>query len=268
MLLNCLDYNTTIQSLENILKVNTDRISEFLDQCRFKVTVEGPFRSFERIEMHEIKEFFNIDQFDFNEVVVHHVAAIINKESYYRNGILNLENLATTDNSFSEFLAQYDISLKINPSGTIYIMKDGKEIGSEYTAYRFSKDQCINGFLLGESALIDTNVKYIRRCPELISHIGRVIIRNSEIERNWTERAIPSLISFRVPIEQIDATTFHGELEYHEKQEFFIIKALEYLLLKQTDYGIENPMIFLKEKATVPPENIISIDELYNKNTM
>lgn len=265
-MLNCFNYEQTINSLEPILNTNRQQIIKFVDSIRYKVKHEG-YWDYSGLSVKEIKDYFKVECFNFESIAVHHVAAILDEESYRENGIMSLGKLLITENSFSNFFHSFGITFNKNPNDQVKMYKDTKVVGTDYTDHRLNKDQCINGFLLGETALTDRNVEHIWYCPELISHIGREILNSDRMEFQWKEQAKPSLLSFKVEIDSIDSTTYgYGNIPIHEKQEFFVCKAIEYLLHKNTHYPYDKNMIFLKEDVSIPPENIIAINRINKRD--
>lgn len=260
-MLNCFNFEQTVKSLEPILDTTSQQIIEFVSSIRNKVKHEGSFWDYSGLEVNEIKDYFKVERFNFESIVVHHVAAILNEESYRENGIMSLGNLIVSDNSFSNFFHSFGITFEKNSNGLVQMYKDNEVIGTDYTDTRFKDDQCINGFLLREKALTSSNVKEMWYCPELIAHISRELLKSDTMKLNWEQQAKPSILSFKVEIDSIDSSTFgYGNKLLHEKQEFFVCKAIEFLLHKITDYPLVENMVFLKEYVSIPPENIIAIN--------
>jgi hypothetical protein len=261
-LLNCIDLVRTYESLGKIL----GHLGKFILQNSKRITCEnGYYWRYDNLTIQDVKSYFNKYEFDFDEIAIYHVVAIINKESYMEKGLLNLGSLAKdSNNDFTNFLKEFGISFRQDREGNPDFEYNGIKISSDYVQHRLQKDQCINGFLLGESCLLDTNVSAIRECPEIIAHISREVINLPNLRNSWMQRAIPSFVSFKVKIEQIDSSTFNKDLSIEEKKEFFLLKSIEYLLFKHTHYPLENPMIYLKENINVCPERIMSITELKN----
>lgn len=260
--LDCRNIESTFISLSRILNVDKKDIVQFLKDNRNRITIDGNSYYYDNLSQNDIKEYFKPEEINFQEITVHHISSILDKNSFLNEGILNLRKLLLTKNSFTNFLSQYEISIRENYPDTLVLLYKGKEASTDYLTYRFKKDRCINGFLFCESALIDSNVSHIRECPELVSHIGREIIGSSDLEKYWKLQGVPSLVSFNVPVNQIHWTTFNGHLELNDQRMYLIFKALEFLLFKYCHYPIENKMIFLEENYDVPPEDIIKVAEL------
>lgn len=263
-MLNCFNFEQTVKSLEPILDTTGQQIIKFANSIRYKVKQEGSFWNYSGLEVKEIKDYFKVERFNFESIVVHHVAAILNEESYRRNGLMSLGDLIITENSFSNFFHSFGITFVKNSNGQVEMYKGNEVIATDYTEHRFNKDQCINGFLLGEKALTSSNVKQMWYCPELIAHISRELLKGDTMELKWKEQAKPSIISFKVEIDSIDSSTFYGygNKQLHEKQEFFVCKAIEFLLHKITHYPFDENMVFLKEDVSIPAESIIAITHI------
>lgn len=267
-MINCFNFEQTIKSLEPILDTTSQEILKFVNLIKYKVKQEGVFWNYSGLEIKEIKDYFKVEHFDFESIVVHHVAAMLDEDSYRNNGLMSLGNLVITQNSFTQFFHSFGITFVKDSNGQIEMYKDNEVIATEYTDHRLKKDQCINGFLLGEQALTSSNVKQMWHCPELISHISRELLKSNKMEMKWKEQAKPSILSFKVEIDSIDSSTFYGSAnkQLHEKQEFFVCKAIEFLLHKVTHYPFDETMIFLKEDVSIPPEDIITITHIDKRN--
>ncbi|MGV2941462.1 hypothetical protein AB5I83_17800 [Mesobacillus sp. LC4] len=263
-ILNCTNIQTTYESLKSILSVDLSELIKFikLNTKRFSFDSKYGYSVYDRPDIKSIQEFFNIHNFDFNSVVVHHATAILNDKSYIDQGIYNLKGLAETpDNTFKTFLNGFDILFEVNSIGEPFFEYKGEKISTEYIDFRFRKDQCINGFLFSYSILEDTNIKEIKHCPELITHLGRQIGIN--LKEEWIQRSKPSMVSFKVDLKQIHGSTFSGQaLNYKERQNHFIKAAFDYLLIFDAimfQYPKDNPMIFLNEDVQISPEDIVNI---------
>ncbi|MCY8957746.1 hypothetical protein MOE39_28880 [Bacillus cereus] len=264
-ILNCIDMEHTFDSISSILDVPMNQVISFLKENKWRISNDKGFWRYDNLEFSDIQEYFNFDIKTclFDEIVVNHIAAIRDKKSYLEVGLLNLKGLATQKNSFTEFLNNYDINIRIDNNGNINWYHNNKQITSDYLKVRSIKDKRINGFLFGAQAPYDSNIRDIKECPEIIKHIANVIIEDSQIPRNWTKQAIPSLISFKVKIEDIDNTTYPEAHSIDEIRQSCILDVFNYLLQTYAFCPIGRArMIFLKEDISIPPSNIISIKTL------
>ena len=265
-ILDCTNIQTTYRSIQSILGVNLSEIINFVieNKCLFSIDSKYGYPSFERPDIKLIKEFFNINSFNYNYIIVHHASAILEDDSYLDKGIFNLKGLAeTSDNSFKKFLSDFKIRYEINSNGTPFFEYQGNKISSDYLERRFSADKCINGFLYSYSILEDTNINQLKLCPEIVAHLGRQI--GIDLRSEWIKRSVPSSVSFKVELEQLHSTTFPyagQNMDYQAKQEYFIKSAIDYLLIEYAimyQYPKDNPMIFLNEDVQVCKEDIISV---------
>jgi len=153
--------------------------------------------NFDRLSIDEIKRYFNISVFDYNELVVHHATSIISKDSYSHSGIYNLKTLAEKpNNSFKDFLLENGIFFKLDTEGYPFFEYKNKRVTSPYLEIRYKKDTNINGYLFSYSVKEDSNVNENRECPEIIKHLGEVI--GIDLKARWEKIAVPSCISFKV----------------------------------------------------------------------
>lgn len=264
-ILNCMDNEHTINSISTILDVPKSQIILFLKENNWRISNTEGFWTYENLEFDDIQKYFDFDinKCLFDEIVVNQIAAILDKKSFLEVGLLNLKGLATQKNSFTEFLHRYAITMNVDNNENIYWYHNNKQITSDYLKDRLTKDQCINGFLFGDEAQHDSNVQRIKECPEIIRHVAEIILQDSKIAENWIMEAIPSLVSFKVNIEDIDETTYPKAHSQNEIRMLYILDIFNYLLQKYALYPIDRTrMIFLKEDITIPPSNIISVKAL------
>ncbi|MDQ6600756.1 hypothetical protein [Bacillus salipaludis] len=262
-ILNCTSVETIYKSLENILGGN---VVGFVgdNNYRIKPPING-FVQFERPTIEYIKDYFRISNFAYDEVVIHHATSLINKSSFLEQGIYNLKTLAEMPFTyFKEFLQKNDIEFKLDQDGFPFFEYNCKRVTSNYLEVRYKRDQCINGYLFAYSIGEDSNIREIRNCPEIISHLGSLL--GKDIKFQWERQSVPSFISFKVKLDDIHHSTFDNEnVTKQEKQEFFILKALEFLLIFDAivySYPKDHPMVYLKENKIITPEDILSIKKI------
>ncbi|MDL4840354.1 hypothetical protein [Aquibacillus rhizosphaerae] len=261
-LLDCTSIVTIYESLEEIIG---PKIRHFVrdHRNRFSLSKHG-IVNFDRVSIEEIKHYFKVSTFDYNEIVVHHAASIISQDSYKYGGLYNLKTLAKkTNNSFKDFLLDNGISFKLDSEGYPFFEYKDKRVTSRYLELRYKKDSNINGFLFSYSLKEDTNIDKIRLCPEIIKHLGEVVGLN--LKAKWEAISVPSGISFKTNLFNIHKDTFGFECSLYIKQEHFIKYSLDYLLIFDAiryEYPKDHPMIFLKADQIVEPKDILSIKTL------
>ncbi|MGN8845212.1 hypothetical protein ACTNDN_20630 [Niallia sp. HCP3S3_B10] len=262
-LLNCTNYESVFKSIKTILGVSHNSLIDFikLNEYRIKLRRDFGYPIFERFEISEIKDYFNIDVFNYDEIIVHHAASLLENSTHLEQGIYNLKRLAETHNSFKLFLSNYGITYDTDRVGTPYFAYNGNKVTSPYLESRFKKDLCINGFLFSYSVLEDTNIKDLKYCPEIVAHLGREI--GIDLRREWIEQSNPCSVSFKVKLREIDNSTLNTSVADNKaKQEYFIKLAIEYLIIDEVmiyQYPKDNPMVFLKEEIQISPERIVNI---------
>ncbi|WP_268624918.1 hypothetical protein [Paenibacillus alvei] len=263
-MLNCLTPNLLKKSLSTILSTNTDDIDKFIISQRFRVKQHGNRWDYDNLDLNSILSFFNvsIEELTFDSITVSHIAAILDKESFFKHGMLSLKALFATENTFISFLAEHGVTLEVEEEKiSIYVHE--KKMSTDYLDYRVEKDQCINGFMFGDDPENDRNISNIKRCPEIVSHIGRELLRDSKLEDEWIKCSTPSVITLKVKIDEIDPTTFPwAAVDDTGGRSYLLLKAFERLLFINTNYPSDNPMIYLKETASISADCIFDIRKI------
>lgn len=264
-MLNCLNPDLMKKSLSTILNTNTDNINKFIFSQRFRVRQEDIRWDYDTLDLNSILSFFNvtIEEIAFDSITVSHISAILDKESFFKHGMLSLKALFATENTFKSFLAEHGVTLEVKKENNLSIYVREKKMSTDYLDYRVEKDQCINGFMFGDDPEYNRNISNIKRCPEIVSHIGRELLRDSKLEDEWIKRSTPSIITLKVKINEIAPTTFPGAVvDDTGGRSHLILKAFERLLFLNTNYPSENPMIYLKETADINAECIFDIRKI------
>ncbi|WP_208915737.1 hypothetical protein [Paenibacillus uliginis] len=117
--------------------------------------------------------------------------------------------------------------------------------------------------MFGDDPENDRNISNIKRCPEIVSHVGQELLRDSKLEDEWIKRSTPSVITLKVKIDEIDPTTFPwAVVDDTGGRSYLLLKAFERLLFLNTNYPSDNPMIYLKETANISAECIFDIRKI------
>ncbi|MFB5676441.1 hypothetical protein ACE3NQ_08570 [Paenibacillus terreus] len=263
-MLNCLTPDLLKKSLSTILSTNTDDIDNFIISQRFRVKQNGIRWDYDNLDLNSILSYFNVstEELAFDSITVSHIAAILDKESFFKHGMLSLKDLFATENTFKSFLSKHGVTLEVKEENISIFVRE-KKVSTDYLDYRVEKDQCINGFMFGDDPENDRNISNIKRCPEIVSHIGRELLRDSNLENKWIKCSTPSVITLKVKIDKIDPTTFPSAvIDDTGGRSYLLLKAFERLLFINTNYPSDNPMIYLKETASISAECIIDIREI------
>lgn len=255
-----------IKSLANILNTTPEEIKTFVMSQHFRVKCEGISWTYDKLELEHILSYFGIKPSEINlsGITVSHVAAIMDKESFIQQGLLSLHSLFSTENTVRSFLKEHGITVESHADGSLRILVNGVPASTEYLDNRLKRDRCINGFLFGDDPEKDRNISHIKECPEFISHMGRELLHTARFEEEWVARSILSVITFQATIEEIDLSTYYTEFKdsIEMNRAFFVLKAFERLLLKETGYPGNNLMVYLKENINISAERIIQIREI------
>lgn len=258
-LLNCSDIDSTYSSVANILGIENSAISNFIvnNQHRFTINKYGYREYTDRLTLSDILNSFNItvDQIDFDYLVVQHVAAIYDRNSFLTKGLMSIRDLFMSDNSVRSKLKEYGLNIGERANGELYIERGGKSVITDYLKHRLERDRCINGFLTWYDAETDSNVRDIRRCPEIVAHIGKEILNSRTLEEDWIQNAQPSIISFKVTVEEIQEINYVPVTKEH-----LLLCAIDCLLKCHAQYDdYQKIMIFLRENLSVDGSRIIEI---------
>jgi|GEM_PF-4853864 len=265
-ILNGLNKSEVIRSLANIINTTPDKIEEFVESQHYRVQSEGISWTYDNLELDHILSHFAITLGDIqmDGVTVSHVAAIMDKESFLQHGLMSLYALFSTDNPVTSFLKEHGITFETQTGRSLRILVNGQPMSTDYLDVRLSKDRCINGFLFGDDPEDDRNISQLKECPEIIGHIGRELLHTSSLREEWISRSIPSIITFKANIEEIDTSTFYDEFKatIEMRRGFFLLKAFERLLFMGTGYLGDNPMVYLKENVNISADRILQIREI------
>jgi hypothetical protein len=178
-------------SLASILNTTPEKIQEFVKLQYFRVRSQGIRWDYDNLELDHILTYFDITprEIVMDSITISHVAAILDKETFFMHGLLSLKSLFSTENTVSSFLLGYGISFEMNSEGNLKILVNGKPKSTDYLDHRIARDRCINGFLFGDDPEADDNVSYMRYCPEIVGHMGRELLQSPTLEREWAERS-------------------------------------------------------------------------------
>jgi len=249
-------------SLANIFNVSVEQIDAFVSSQSYRVRHNEYGTYYDNFEFDVIAKYFGINPQDvrIDAISVSHVSAILDQASFYQHGILSLKSLFLKDTPFKSFLQEFDIELTIDANEKLQLLVNGVPKMSGHLELRTRRDQCINGFLFGDDPEHDDNVSEMLKCPEFIADIGRDVIFSRILEDEWMKRSTPSVISFKVLIEEIDGSTFPFSVEDRtENQCYFLIKTFDRLIFRETGIDSVNPMIYLKENVNIRADRIFHI---------
>ncbi|MEO2259278.1 hypothetical protein ABGV43_20520 [Paenibacillus amylolyticus] len=250
---------TLVESLAKILNVQTKEIIRFVQSHQHRIESRGgqSYNYHDPMTYGHIVSHFqlSLDAKSIDGITVHHVASIISQDSFYKYGLLSLKDLFKFDTPFKIFLHKHGFDIHVDEDGTMIIQANEKKEMKPYHARRIKNDRCINGFLFGDTAEKDDSIQAILSCPEFISQA------HPKFEGFWKQNATPSVITFKVLLEEIDSSTFETDDEETilSDQEKLIAWAFEQILFSISHLGHENPMIYLKENVSIGADRIVQI---------
>ncbi|PGY10623.1 hypothetical protein [Bacillus sp. AFS031507] len=253
-ILDCSTVETTINSLSDLLKTNEKTINLFIKRNKYRITNKDKCWHYDNLYIEDVLNYFNLreDEILPDKLLMFHLTSGIDDSSFRKNGILNLKSIIKNE-IFSSFFADLGIQIHYEEGSPPIIKFKGKEFKDEMLFHRFNTDKCINGFLIKEDAENNSNVRHIRECPEFIWDISK-LINMPELVGKWKESAKPLKLSLHVNFEDINCF----------KPLDFVLKAIEYVLFKNTGYWDpdKNLMVFLHEDVCISSENITETEEL------
>lgn len=148
-------------------------------------------------------------------------------------GRMNLFELLTTKNSFTEFFAAHDVTFR-GVDGRIVLYHHGKEVSIEsdlFNPYRASmlkrfgylpnsKDFCVNGFLFKDSLYANRYAWSLLSVPETVRDIAGFLGRD-DIGLDYYRNSLYYCYEYHIPLNQIifdDASS----LNLKEKENYLI----------------------------------------------
>ncbi|MGF7535198.1 hypothetical protein AAGG74_16210 [Bacillus mexicanus] len=250
-ILDCSTVESTHQSLADIFQTDIEGVKHFVKKSENKfVKYEG--MKTEDLCIEDILDYFKLEKEEVlpDKLVLFHLTSGLDDRGFRKHGILNLENVIKKG-LLNNFFEQNGISIICKENNKPIIKHNNKEYVDERLFWRFSADNCINGFLVREEAENNNNVKDLRECPEFISDISR-LLGMPELVSNWKTSTNAMVLSLIVDFKEVN--------DFDPNR--FIIGAVEYLALKnKSSWGSEdNKMVFLSEKANIPPSDILKVE--------
>ncbi|MBU3135035.1 hypothetical protein KPL39_02010 [Clostridium gasigenes] len=252
-ILDCRNLETTLKSLEEILGLESEKITEYIENHKGSVDVE------------EFLDEIGIENPIISHIIIQHLTTASDEcESIKKYGIVNTKKVLEWETSLNRFLKENDIYFDFTNDNVKLFFKN-KEVklvkhdsfNRNLTLHKLTKDFQINGFLKVDKILEYSFIKYY---PEIINEISE--ITDSSLVYKWLEITKPYVLFCKVNLNSISSYyTFNDselELDEIEKSQKLLDISLKYLSGENT----REEYIFLNNEYEIPKEGIIDMVKL------
>lgn len=274
-ILDCTNDQLLRESLCKILEVDALTLIRFLHKRRSNISIEDGQIKYNKVTLEDFyseveRDRHAIDALQFDGIYVFHLTTIRNVDSIIQNGMFNLKQLFRMDNPLKSFLKIYNIDITVEDN-ELRVYHEERKVAATNSLYniRLRKDHCVNGFLFYEAVESNGNVEHIKRSPEILQSIARVL-KNKQIEKDWMNETFLAIVKFKACIKNVSG--FSEDIEEGEVYRFLIEKAFEYLIYRSSIYwyGYElvdefGMMVYMKDDINIPPCDIIEIIPVHNR---
>lgn len=187
----------------------------------------------------------------------------------------NLQELLTSNNSFSALLNAHQITFRKGAGDRIILCYRDRQISLENTmstdvCYLRSRlgynsgreDFCINGFAFRDLLMKNQYTRQLQGCPEILEHLERYL-RIKGLAEDYAEKSEYYCFVYKFPI---DYVIFDGkdDLTVEEKQ-FHLLNQVAYRLYQYSEnsrilYDHDNPILRLKDDDNAFVNYLVSIE--------
>lgn len=260
---------------ESLAKVFSISIQQMKDYMKENVTqiVECGYDEY-TVEQIDIAPLLKINSrekvINMNEIMVHHITPRMDVEGIKNEGLMTLPHALTMKTTLSNYLA--DLGYRFSFSGNKLCMeKNGERVdisklepsnllmrlGGKYSWNDFN----VNGYLFVTQFKI-ADCRGWLGSPEILKSLSNAY-GDKKIADNYAEKCKNYLVSFRVPIEQIDITGYDDDISEENKTVILAKCSINALacMERNPDFTEEiyNPIIMLKRNFDVQGNNIEKI---------
>ena len=255
------EFSISVQQMKEYIKSNTKNI---LDYGYDEYTVE-------KIDITSLlNENFVGKLATVGEIMVHHITPRANTAEIKNEGLMTLPHALTEKTALSNYLAEKGFEFSFDEK-QVYMKNDGgavdisklepsnllMRLGGKYSLFDFN----VNGYLFVTDFRIADCLGWLGS-PEILKSLANAF-GDRNIADDYAENYNNYLVSFRVPIEQVDIAGYDANISREEKTEILIKCAINALACmeeepKRTE-DIYNPIIMLKRNFDVPGENVEKI---------
>lgn len=207
-------------------------------------------------------------------VAFHIVGSLDECKEIKENGLEDLQKVLSSDTTLSRELKKVDVQIDIankliSCDDNSYILNTESSGPLFFVSNRLLNDYCINGFFFNDDIFNYGNMVYKR--PEFLMNISELFPKVRSLDELWKRKSKSYKINFYATVEQIAEFTFElsNELDppYRDwgilSDDMKIKKWLFSHALERARDNLETEeFLYIKNGVIIPPEQIISIDEL------
>lgn len=217
----------------------------------------------------DISPYINTEVFsNINDLstTFYHFATSEGSESFERNGIVNLQEVLSSDNFLNKFLAEKNIKFDVERKLLFFREKQfSLEVKNDDILKpierRIYYDYNVNGFYLCDP-YSPSRYSIIDNEPEFLNSILSVVIRNQpsidSIIDEWRKRTNLYLVKAIVPFYKIDLNTDKEDFPL-----FIVSKLIDIFLAKSSTLKTDDRyIVYLKREEKVASNEIKSITKL------
>lgn len=241
--------------LEFMGMTNDEFVMEFEKNCNKDFGIFWK-RNIERIKA--------VDVSRIRMIAFHILGALDECNEIKENGLRNLQEVLSSNTILRRNLENEGITFdipnkKINCNycqNSIFINQNGVE-------RRLYKDYCVNGFFYNSDAY--NYGDKVRERPEFLKTLSELCPIGKKVERFWRENSTSYIIIFFVTVDQIDPLSTFSINEKEDGSNQNIEMAIKkWMLSHAVERQRESSEIicYLKDEATVPPNQILEIVKL------
>lgn len=208
-----------------------------------------------------------------DEILFFHLSRRITgseKETSY-----NLQELLTSNNSFSEFLNTHQITFRKGTGNRITLHFRDRRISLENTmntdvcylrsrlGYNIGReDFCFNGFAFRDLLMKNQYTRQLQDCPEILECLERYL-RIKGLIKEYAEKSEYCCFEYKFPIERV---IFDGkdDLTVKEKQ-LYLLNQVAYRLYQYSGdsrylFDHDNPILRLRDSDNAPVDFLVSTE--------
>lgn len=211
---------------------------------------------------------------DLRIVAFHIVGSLDECKEIKENGLEDLQKVLSSDTTLSRELKKVDVQIDIankliSCDDNSYILNTESSGPLFFVSNRLLNDYCINGFFFNDDIFNYGNMVYKR--PEFLMNISELFPKVRSLDELWKRKSKSYKINFYATVEQIAEFTFElsNELDPPYRDWGILsddMKIKKWLFSHALERARDNlgteKFLYIKNGVIIPPEQIISIDEL------
>lgn len=261
-------------SLAHLMGVSVPELYQYVEAAADSAIEDQ--RWFNQYLFDKVMEGFYSDKIEQelpNEVLFFHLSRRLygpeNEISY------NLQELLTSNNSFSEFLNAHQITFRNGAGNRIILCYRDSQISLENTmstdvcylrrrlGYNSGReDFCFNGFAFRDLLMKNQYTRQLQECPEILKYLERYL-RIKGLVEEYTEKSKYYCFTYRFPIECV---IFDGKNDFTaEEKQLHLLNQVAYRLYKHSRDSHDlndcnNPILRLKDGDNASVDYLVSTE--------